>query len=321
MEYVKVKGINKMMARLILGTTLLNENEMEKSFRLLDEAVENGFTALDTARAYSSESTIGRWMSERGRRHSLFLISKGGHPSEYRNRVTPDDITADLHESLRQLRTDHIDLYMLHRDDTSVPVEYLVDILNDHIRSGKVQAIGASNWTARRLADANAYAQQNGLTGFTASSPHYSLAEQFAEPWAPGCISISGEENRLSRDWYADEHLPVLAYSCLSNGFFSGQISREQFVSDPASISEPCRIAYCHEPNFRRLDRARELAAAKGASVPQLAVAYVLNSPMVVFPIIGAANAQEMQDNLHALKIRLSQKEMAWLNLETDSLL
>ena len=320
MKYGKVNGQGMPLAKLVLGTTIVNEHEIEKSFKVLDEAFDNGFTALDTARAYPSESTIGHWMAQRGNRSKIFIISKGAHPDMVRSRVTPADIAADLKESLAQLRTDYIDLYMLHRDDTSVPVEILVEAMNEHIRNGKVRAIGVSNWSSHRLADANAYAAENGLMGFAASSPHYSLAEQFAEPWAPGCISLSGDANKSSRDWYAAEQIPVLAYSSLSQGFLSGRVTRQSFAADPDSVSEPCRIAYCFEPNFARLDRVFRLAAEKGISVPQLAVAYILNSPMNVFPIVGAANASEMQDTLKALDIKLSAQETAWLNLESDVL-
>ncbi len=318
MKSFKIKGADKPMTKLVLGTTSINEWEIQKSLRLLDEAVDNGFWTLDTARAYPSESTIGRWMQTRANRSNIFLISKGGHPDQIRSRVTPADILHDLNESLRQLQTDHIDLYMLHRDDTSIPVEILVMALNEHISSGKVGAIGASNWSSSRIAAANAFAAENGLVGFSISSPHFSLAEQFAEPWAPGCISISGESNRRSRDWYAQAQMPVLAYSSLSNGFLSGRLTRESFQADPKSASEPCRIAYCHEPNFKRLDRTFQLAQDLGVSVPQLAIAYILNSEMNVFPIVGAQNAMEMQDNLKALDIRLTPGQMAWLNLESD---
>ena len=109
--------------------------------------------------------------------------------------------------------------------------------------------------------------------------------------------------------------MPIFAYSSLARGLFSGRVSRENFqdVADGA-----CQRAYCHAPNFRRLDRVQQLAEEKGVTIPQIALAYVLNTPLNLFPLIGAANAEEIRANAEATRLVLTDGERAWLNLERD---
>jgi len=251
-------------------------------------------------------------VNERGLRENVVVISKGCHHNRDRRRVTPFDLASDLHDSLARLQFDYIDIYMFHRDDPQVPVGPLVEAMNEHLEAGRIRAFGGSNWHHRRIQEANEYAYKHGLVPFAASSPNYSLAEQVNDPWGPGCVSLSGPRNREAREWYVKNQLPVFAYSSLARGLFSGRITRENYreIADPA-----CRNAYCHEVNFRRLDRARELAREKGVSVPQIALAFILNSPVNTYPIVGAATRKECEENVAALKIKLSPEEMAWLDL------
>src|SRR4029077_3981281 len=102
-----------------------------------------------------------------------------------RSRLSADCVNADLEESLRRLQTDYIDVYMLHRDDTTLPVSQIMENLNEHVRSGKVRALGASNWTVERIKSANAYAGEKGLTPSKVGSHHFSLPVPVSEPW-PG---------------------------------------------------------------------------------------------------------------------------------------
>jgi aryl-alcohol dehydrogenase-like predicted oxidoreductase len=157
-QYGQISGIDKQVSRLVQGTIMLREETRNESFALLDAVYEAGGNAFDTARHYAAgtESTFGKWVRERGRRDEVVVIGKGAHPIQGRSRVTPDDITADLEESLRQFGFDDVDLYLLHRDDETVPVGPIVEVLDQHRRAGKIRAYGGSNWSHRRIADANA---------------------------------------------------------------------------------------------------------------------------------------------------------------------
>jgi aryl-alcohol dehydrogenase-like predicted oxidoreductase len=130
-------------------------------------------------------------------------------------------------------------------------------------------------------------------------------------------MSISGPENREAREWYRKNQMPVLAYSSLARGLFSGRITRDNFEKMKSTLDHACLKAYCHERNFKRLDRATQLAKKKNITIPQLALSYILNSPINVFPVIGAT-IEEFRENLKALEIILTEKECSWLNLETN---
>ncbi|MCC7495160.1 MAG: aldo/keto reductase [Fimbriimonadaceae bacterium] len=318
MQFGRVVGVDLPVSRLVLGTMILRPDALEEGFALLDAAVAAGLNTLDLAWVYGgghSERIVGQWLEARGNRSQMVILTKGAHPNGDRQRVTPWDIAADLHDSLARLRTPYIDIYLLHRDNPALPVGPIVEALNEHHRAGRIRAFGGSNWTHDRLQAANDYAADQGLVPFTASSPHYSLAEQVDDPWGPGCVGVSGPAQEAARAWYAATDLPLFAYSSLARGFFSGRISRQSFVANPDGIDGACRRAYCHEVNFQRLDRATELAAAKGVSVAQVALAYVLQQPLNLFALVGAANAAEIAANVAALDLELSAAELAWLDL------
>ena len=161
MNYGQIAGVDKPVARLILGTSITSFSDYEHSAQLLDEVFERGGTTIDTAHVYGdgvAERNIGRWLAERGNREQVAIISKGAHHNDDRKRVTPFDITSDLHDSLARLQTDFIDIYILHRDDEAVAVGPIVEVLNEHQRAGKIGAFGGSNWSHERLQAANDYA-------------------------------------------------------------------------------------------------------------------------------------------------------------------
>ncbi len=321
MEYGSVEGIGKPISRLVLGTMVVDPGREAESLRLLDEAHEVGYNAFDTAHVYGEgrERTFGKWIAERGVREDVVILGKGAHPGGEGARVRPDAIRSDLEDSLERLGTDYIDLYMLHRDDPSVPVGPIVDALNELREEGLTRAFGGSNWTWQRIREANRYAEGNGLVPFAATSPNYSLAVQIGEAWG-GCLTIGGPEGEEAREWYREQGMPVFAWSSLARGFLSGRLTSGNFAEIRDSLDPACLRGFCHEPNFRRLDRAHELARRKGVSVPRLALAFVLNQDLEVFPLVGPRNREELEDDAAALELKLSPEELAWLDLKRESL-
>lgn len=327
MDFGKIDLLEKPVSRLVLGTMIIDSQQQERSSALLDAAVAHGITTLDTAHIYAggwSERGIGNWMEERGNREELVILTKGALPNDDRARVTPYDITSDLHDSLARLKTDYVDIYLLHRDDISVPVGPIVETLNEHKEAGKIRTFGGSNWTHDRIQEANDYAASKGLQGFTASSPNYSLAEQVDNPWGPGCVTIGGKSEKPARDWYAQSGMGIFAYSSLARGMMTGRLTRENYQE---LADDACRTAYCHEENFLRLDRLQKLAPEKDLTVAELALAWVLSqnkaAGLNVFAIVGTANEAEIQSCLKALEAStksLAPAELAWLNLESEAL-
>jgi len=323
MQYENLPGIAKPISRLIQGTAnaAFDPGKPDQAFALLDMALEHGYNTFDTAHCYGegNESTLGRWVRERGVRDQVVILAKGAHPYGH-NRVTPEDIESDMNESMQRQGLDYFDLYVLHRDDPSVPVGPIVEALNAHKKAGRIGAFGGSNWTHDRIREANEYAQAHGLTPFAVSSPNFSLAEQYEEPWG-GCISISGPQGDAARKWYAASDVALTPWSAFAGGFFSGRFQRDNLETFPKDnyFDQLCIRCYCGETNFQRLDRAGELAQAKGVTVPQIAVAFVMNQPMNTFALISSQTHEQFASNAAALDIKLTPQELYYLDLKAET--
>lgn len=317
MQSVSIPGLPLPVTRLVQGGTMFGgQLDDAASFDVLDAVLALGGTLVDTAHVYGggqSERTIGRWLA-RGPRDRIMLLGKGAHPDAHGPRVTPAAIAADLTESLARLQTDYIDLYMLHRDDLRVPVGPLVEALNEHLAAGRIRAIGMSNWTAARLTEANTYAALRGLTPIVASSPHFGLAEQLQAPW-PGAVSLVGAAQAAERAWYVRTQMPVFAWSSLASGFFSGRVRAGQRVGQPSAADEALLRVYGSLANFERLARAETLAAERGLTVAQVALAYSWQQPLNVLALVGCVSPAEFAASAAALDLTFTPAELDWLDL------
>ena len=161
MQYGQIPNIELAVSRIVQGTIMLQVSKMEEGIDMLDMVSEYGVTGFDSAHGYGggdSERVIGEWMQRRNNRDKVMILTKGCHHNQDRKRVTPYDLTSDLMDSLTRLKSDYIDLYVLHRDDPDVPVGPIVDTLNEHYEAGRIRGFGGSNWTHQRLQEANDYA-------------------------------------------------------------------------------------------------------------------------------------------------------------------
>jgi predicted dehydrogenase/aryl-alcohol dehydrogenase-like predicted oxidoreductase len=305
MKYGEVAGVNKPISRLVMGTMIFKPDALPLACAMLDHFYEVGGNCLDTAHVYRCEETVGEWIRLRNIREELVILAKGARDEN----CTPAGINAQLAETLEKMQLDYVDIYMMHSDNPAVPVGELVDCLNEHLRAGRIHAFGGSNWSIERIEAANAYAQAKGLVGFAASSPNLSLAA-WNEPMWPACLTAS---DAASRAWYARTQLPLFSWSSQATGFFTGRYKAED-RTNPALAS--IVRTWFNEENFRRLERATELAERKGVMPNQIALAYVLCQPFPTFALIGPQSIDELNDSLPALDIMLTPAEMRWLNLE-----
>ncbi len=321
MQYGKLAGVDKPISRIVHGTILASSKEEQKSFELLDAVLELGITTFDTAHVYGggdNERTVGKWIRENRLRDQVVIVGKGAHLNQDRKRVTPFDITADIHDSLARFQTDYIDIYLLHRDDPSVPVGPIVEILNEHHKAGKIGPFGGSNWSYERVREANEYAAAHGLIPFAASSPNLSLAEMIHEPWS-GCVSVSGPAHEADRAWYGQQNMALFTWSSLAGGFFSGRFRRDNLDTFEAYFDKVVVNSYISEDNFRRLDRAEELAKEKGLTLAQIAVAFVTSQPLNIFALLAPQTPEEVRLNVEASEVKLTPAELAWLDLKSES--
>lgn len=313
MEYGSLPGIAKPVSRLVLGGGPFSPERLDRGAAVLDAFCACGGTAIDTAHIYghdgASERALGQWLAARSNRDQVVLITKGAHHApDFTPRVRPEVVDRELAESLERLGTDQVDLYLLHRDDTAVPVGPLVDCLDRHVRAGRAGAVGGSNWQPERLGEADAYAAAHGRTPLVASSPFFALAIAHDAPEMRHAI-LNGDATALA--WYRRTGFPILSWTSQAQGFFSDR-------ADPDNPDARRRFArYDHPDNWERRRRVRDLARGRGCTPTQLALAWVLRQEgLNVFAIIGPGSPEHVQEAVGALDVRLDGDERAWVNLE-----
>lgn len=321
MKTLTLPQVDKPISRLALGCSGGAFSSGGEVSELIEAALAAGINCLDTAREYGgSEAAIGRWLKGSGNRERVVIASKCCHPAyAFLPRVGKQQAADDLHRSLEALGTDRIDIYFLHRDNPAVPVGAIVDFLNAFREEGKIGAFGGSNWSARRIAEANAYAERHGLTGFTVSSPHYSLGVQRHDPWGNGCRTVTGPKHAAERDFYRQTRLPLFAWSSLSGGVLSGKLKGDEGGKVFSTFGFNTWWGYGSRDNLERLRRCERLAKEKEATVSQIALAWLLTDELLTVPIIGVKNPNRLAENVGALEIALTPKERAWLNLEGEN--
>ncbi|TFE30616.1 aldo/keto reductase [Cohnella luojiensis] len=311
MKYIQIQGVDKKISRLFMGTGDLRKLE-EPQRMMLDAYIQAGGNAFDTAHQYrGKELVLGQWLAETKLREKLVILTKGAHHDDGSPgpRVNPQAIRKDLAESLERLGTDYVDLYALHRDDPTVAVGPIMEELNEHLQAGKIRAIGASNWSHKRIQEANEYSAAHNLTGFSFNSPNLSLAKPLEARWA-GAISA----DRETCEWHVKTQLPLLAWSAQAGGFFSGN-----FSPDNRTDEEMVRVYYSDD-NWERYRRAVKLAEEKGVTPIQIALSYVLYQPFPTCAIIGPRNPEEFHSSIQSMNLELTPQEVEWLDLQREEI-
>lgn len=320
MLYQDIPSVKKPVSRIFYGTAAPLFMSGGDGNTLLDEIFALGVTAFDTARQYmGSEASLGRWMKARGNREQTVILSKCGHPAPSgQKRVREKDMREDLQASLEALQTDYIDIYLLHRDDPEVPAGEIVEIFNAMHAEGKIWAFGGSNWSVRRIAEANDYAETHHLIPFTVSSPNFGLADQVEDLWGGGCETISGPSHQEDREWYRKQKMPVIAYSSLGRGLFSGKLKYADRDQADQILDTFAIKGYGYPENYERLRRCEILAERKGVTIPQIAMSWIHAQGLNTFAVVSTGSAARMQQNIDALHLSLTQAESDYLDLRVE---
>ena len=299
-------------SRIVLGTAGLAAGAVSlpgavrgtRARALLDRAFELGVRTFDTAAIYQlggSERLLGGWMRSAGVRDRIYLIGKGGHPSPFgRARLGRGDLERDLEASLRRLRTDRLDLYLVHRDAPGAPLEPIAETLWSFVASGRIRAYGVSNWTHERFVALHAQAVRQGQPPPVASSPQLSLPRWVATPY-PGCVSIGGPNGAAALRAYRAAGAAVLAWSPLGGGWLRAPGRRAR------------RRAYRGADNDARHGRLTELASRLGCTPAQAALAWVLAHGRNVHAIVGTRRLERLEELLGALDLAFGPEQIAWL--------
>ncbi len=314
LEYFKAKNGGE-ISQLVLGTAGYGSHKDDDFyFNMIEYYLSAGGNTLDTAAVYGeSERTLGRWLKTTAiNRGDIIISTKGAHPplsDIHGSRMNAIDIEHDIHNSLRDLGCGYIDIYYLHRDDISVPVSEIMQILNKYIKDGSVRALGASNWTHSRIKEANIFAASENMTGFSFSQIYHSLAKLTPNEYGDDTLICM---NDTEAQGYTESRIPVMAYSPQSRGFFQKNIH----ISDHTISGR-----FATAENRERLTRLRNLCKVKSYNPTAVVLSYLTSSvnSVIVLPVIGASSVQQLRDTVENSEFELNEPEILYLNGKTNS--
>jgi len=316
MEYRTLGRNGLKVSALCLGTMQFGWTADEPvSQRILSAAYEAGVNFIDTADIYSrwadgnpggvAERIVGRWLKSSGvSRENLVIATKlrgnmGAGPHD--EGLSHAHIMEAVEASLRRLQIETIDLYQAHWPDEAVPIEETLHAFDDLVKQGKVRFIGASNYPAWQLMQALWASDKFNLARFDCLQPHYNLVHR---------LEFEAELAAVCRTY----ELGVIPYSPLAGGFLTGKYRRNR-QAHSARLGGVKR--YFNERNWDLLERMDGIAKEKGATISQIALAWLLANPLITSPIIGANLLDQLKDNLGALAISLSADDKAVLDKAT----
>ncbi|MGW3997858.1 aldo/keto reductase [Amycolatopsis sp. NPDC004772] len=272
-----------------------------QSHAVLDAYAAAGGDFVDTADLYGgggrSEEIFGRWLAAGGRRDDFVVATKVGGWQE-RPGLSAKNIQAAAEDSLRRLQLDHIDLYYAHIDDRDTPLEETLSAFDTLVRAGKVRYLGASNYTAERLAEALSISDQNGFARYAVLQPHYNLVERDYE--------------RDLAPIVAREGLATLPYFALAKGFLTGKYRTKNETGDSPRAARAA--SYLDADGERVLAALDEVAQAHGVSVATVALAWLRQQPTVAAPIASARTPEQLTDLVASVSLELTDAEVTALS-------
>jgi len=317
MEYRKLGKTGLKVSPLCMGTMQFGWSVNEPdTYRILSATLDSGINFIDTADVYSkwvegnsggvAETYIGNWMKKNKiPRDQVVLATKvrgemGKGPND--QGLSRIHIMQAVEASLRRLQTDYIDLYQSHWTDEDTPIEETLRAFDDLVKQGKVRYVGASNYAAWELMQALWTSDKHNLVRYDSLQPHYSLIyrDEFERELRAVCQTYG---------------IGVIPYSPLAGGFLTGKYRKNEPM--PESKRAQGRKRAMTDKNFGLIDEMDVIALRHKASIAQVALAWMLADPVITSPIIGATSIEQLNDNLGALNVKLSEEEMILLNKMT----
>jgi len=320
MKYKKLGAAGVKVSELCLGAMTFGEaddksfmhkvgSDEKTSFNVLNRALELGINFVDTADVYGqdglSERIIGAWLERDQRRNEIVLATKfrfvmGDGPNK--SGASRYRVMRCVEHSLKRLRTDRIDLYQIHMQDLDTPEDELLRALDDLVTQGKVLYVGCSNYAAYRLMDSLWLSKTRELSRFVTLQAQYSLvARELEREHVPLC---------------REQGLGILPWSPLASGFLSGKYDRSQPPPAGTRLEQwKDRMAgFDNERNWRIIDAVRAVAAEQGVSPASVSLAWVMRQPQVCSTIFGARNLAQLEENVKACDVSLSDEQLKRLD-------
>ena len=301
-----------LISPFVLGTNVFGHTVNEKTgFEILDAFRESGFETIDTANSYTmwapgnkggeSETIIGNWMKDRGARKEMIIATKvGWEITDEIKGLTRKQIITEVENSLRRLRTDYIDLYQSHRDDPGTPQEETLSAYDELVQQGKVRVIGASNYSADRLAEALAISAEKGYPRYESLQPLYNLydREDYEQNLEQFCLS---------------EDLGVIPYFAIARGFLTGKYRGDNDVSK-SPRGNNVKNTYFNDRGWRILSALDDISAEHSATPVQIALAWLIARPSITAPISSATSPEQLKELLGSAEISLTEDDIKKLD-------
>jgi aryl-alcohol dehydrogenase-like predicted oxidoreductase len=317
MQYKTLGNTGLVVSRLAFGAMTFTagdrsigavyKTDAEAAEALVGRALDAGINFFDTADAYASgqsERILGEAL--RTRRDEVVIATKVGFRSGTpltQAGLSRRHVLWSVEQSLKRLGTDWIDVYIAHKEDPHTPLEETLTALDAVVRAGKVRYIGFSNWSAWKVAAALEIQKANGLAAFSHGQMHYSLLGRDVERDVIPMMQRYG--------------LGLTVWSPLASGFLSGKYTRENLGDPDNRYSGFDILPFDKEQGFRLVERMRTIADAHGASVAQVAIAWLLAKEAVTSVLLGASKPHQLEDNLGAADLALTEGEILALDAET----
>lgn len=316
MLYSRLGDTGLIVSRLALGTMTFTQGagnaaiaktDAADAATMVGRAIDAGINFFDTADVYAdgeSETLLGQALGRR--RDEMVIATKAGWRSGAplnRNGLSAAHLHWSIDQSLRRLGTDHVDVYIAHRDDANTPLEETLAALDAIVRAGKARYLGVSNWSAWKVAAALELQRANGWAPFSHVQMMYSLLGRGIEHEVLPMMARYG--------------LGLTAWSPLAGGFLSGKYTRENLKDPGNRLAGFDMIPFDKDLGFALVETLREIGTAHNASVAQVALAWVLANRQVSSVIIGASKLAQLDDNIAATDIRLSPEELKRLEKAT----
>jgi aryl-alcohol dehydrogenase-like predicted oxidoreductase len=313
MQYRSLGRSSLQVSPLCLGGNVFGWTADERtSFAILDGWVEAGFNFVDTADVYSkwapghvggeSETVIGRWLKQGGgRREKVVIATKVGFEmGEGKGGLSAKWIRQAVEDSLRRLQVDCIDLYQAHVDDDKTPLEETLEAFAQLIKAGKVRAIGASNYSAARLAQALETSRRLGLPRYESLQPLYNLCDRavFERELQPLCLK---------------EEVGVINFYALAAGFLSGKYRKPEDAAQSARGANTVK-KYLNERGLKILGALDEAAQLTGSTPARVAIAWVMARPAITAPIASATSLAQLDELVQASRLVLDGETLALLD-------
>jgi aryl-alcohol dehydrogenase-like predicted oxidoreductase len=311
MEKRKLGNSGLEIAPLTLGGNVFGWTiDEQTSFTIMDAFVAAGFNFIDTADVYSlwvpghkggeSETIIGNWLKQRGKRTDVLIATKVGFPmGPDKKGLSKAYIISAVEDSLQRLQTDYIDLYQSHTDDPDTPQEETMEAYTQLLKEGKVRVIGASNYSAERLARALQISEQHGFAGYQTLQPPYNLYDRagFEKDLEPLC-------------W--EKGLGVISYYSLASGFLTGKYRSEKDLIKSARGQVVKK--YFNDRGYRILQALDQIASQYGATPARVSLAWMLKRPGLTAPIASATSLEQLSELTEATRLDLDKDSIEFLN-------